>query len=434
MTHHPLKRLRNIVSDELKMLALWTLGFVLACQYAWAQPPRPVTENDKGVIDPASPPAETTCPPPLDGRFGRELSLRYFHPDSQLKVAEHPKLRAKFPVVDVHTHFHYKLRSNTEALNDFVAVMDRNNIAICNSLDGQLGGQFETHRDFLWKQYRDRFVIFAHVDWQGDGAANDFATWACHRPGFAERTAEQIRTAVQEGASGLKVFKALGLVYRNPDGTLVQIDDRRWDPIWAVCGELKIPVLIHTADPAAFFMPVDEKNERWEELSRHPDWSFYGRDFPARDELLAARNRVIERHPSTNFIGAHLANNSEDLATVGTWLDLYPNLYIEPASRISELGRQPFTAREFLIQYADRLMFGTDGPWPEQRLRIYWRFLETRDESFNYSEKIPPPQGIWRIHGVDLPDDVLKKLYHENAARLIPGVQERLHRLNLSDE
>lgn len=364
----------------------------------------------------------------LDGREGRELLLRNFRPQSQLKVAQQLRERAKFPVVDVHTHFHYKLRSSEQALDDFVALMNRNRIAVCTSLDGKLGGQLEEHRNFLWKNYQDRFVIFAHVDWIGEGDRNDPSSWACHRDGFAARTAEQLAEGVRNGASGLKIFKMFGLRYRNPDGTLIKIDDTRWDPIWKACGDLGIPVIIHTADPAAFFAPIDEKNERWEELSRHPDWSFYGDDYPSRTELLDARNRVIARHPNTQFIGAHVANNAEDLGTVSQWLDQYPNLWIEPASRIAELGRQPFTARKFLIKYADRLLFGTDGPWPEQRLKIYWRFFETNDESFDYSEKVPPPQGMWQVFGVDLPDDVLQKLYHGNAAKLIPGVAERIEK------
>ncbi len=365
---------------------------------------------------------------PLDGRDGRELSVRAFDPVPQLKVKSTNLTHAKFPVVDVHTHFFYRLRQNKQALADFVDEMDRNNIAVCVSLDGKLGSQLDEHLKQLWGLYRDRFVVYANVNWQGDGAADDPATWACHRPGFAERTADQLRAAVAGGVSGLKVFKRFGLGYRNPDGSLIEIDDPRWDPIWAVCGELGIPVIIHTSDPAAFFEPIDASNERWEELSRHPDWSFYGDGYPTRNELLEARNRVIARHPETQFIGAHMANNAEDLATVSQWLDQYPNLWVEPASRISELGRQPYTSRDFFIRYADRILFGTDGPWPVQRLRYYWRFFETRDEYFPYSEKSPPPQGLWRIYGIDLPDDVLKKIYHENAARLIPGVRERLEK------
>lgn len=364
--------------------------------------------------------------PPLDGRDGRDLLLRNFRPQSKLRVPVHGKTRAKYPAVDVHTHFYYKFRSSEQTLDDFVALMDRNQIAVCVSLDGKLGGQLEEHLRFLWSEYRDRFVVFANVDWQGDGQRDDPASWACHRRGFAARTAEQLARAVDRGVSGLKVFKQFGLGYRNPDGSLIEIDDRRFDPIWKACGDLGIPVIIHTADPAAFFDPIDETNERWEELHRHPEWSFYGDEFPSRDELLAARNRVIARHPKTRFIGAHVANNPEDLQTVSKWLDRYENLYFGTASRIAELGRQPFTARDFLIRHSDRLLFGTDGPWPETRLRIYWRFFETHDESFDYSEKVPPPQGMWQIDGVDLPDDVLRKLYYENAARLIPGVAERL--------
>lgn len=363
---------------------------------------------------------------PLDGRDGRDLLLRNFRPTSKLNVPEHRKTQAKYAVVDVHTHFHYKLRSSEQTLDDFVALMDRNQIAVCASLDGKLSGQLEQHMQFLWSKYRDRFVIFAHIDWRGDGATDDPSTWACHREGFALRTAEKLTVAVEQGVSGLKIFKRFGLEYRNPDGSLIKIDDARFDPIWKACGELGIPVIIHTADPAAFFDPIDETNERWEELSRHPNWSFHDKDYPARDALLAARNRVIAKHSKTQFIGAHVANNAEDLKTVGEWLDEYPNLWIETASRIAELGRQPFTARDFLIRHADRLLFGTDGPWPEARLRINWRFFETHDESFAYSEKVPPPQGMWQIHGVNLPDDVLRKLYHENAAKLIPGVAERL--------
>ncbi len=364
--------------------------------------------------------------PPLDGADGRQLLLDRFQPRPTLRAPSKRPTRPKYPVVDVHLHPRLKLRSSPEQLDEYVRLMDQQNIRVCVSLDGRLDEQLEEHKRYLWTDYRDRFVIFANIDWIGEGRREDPATWACHRPGFGRRTAEALERAKEQGASGLKVFKMLGLGYRNPDGSLVAIDDPRWDPIWEACGRLGLPVLIHSADPVAFFQPVDRFNERWEELHRHPDWSFAGDEFPSHDELLAARNRVISRHPQTVFIGAHVANYPEDLAQVGRWLDEYPNLHVEIAARIAELGRQPYTAREFFLRYADRIMFGTDGPRPVGRLIPHWRMLETRDEYFSYAEGQYPPQGLWNIYGLGLPDEVLKKVYFENAAKLVPGIRERL--------
>ena len=353
------------------------------------------------------------------------LLLQDYRPQSMLRVPAHPRVHARFPVVDVHTHFTVRLHDSEEGLDDFVRAMDQQQIAVCASMDAKLGDTWQEHANYLWRRYPDRFVVFVHVDWQGSGSGSDPASWDCHRPDFARQVARLLATARQQGASGVKIFKQLGLGYRNPDKTLVRIDDPRWDPIWAACGELGLPIMMHTADPMAFFLPVDKQNERWDELQRHPDWSFYGGDFPKYEELLDARNRVIARHPRTQFIGAHVASSAEDLQQVGHWLDQYPNLTVDLASRISELGRQPYTAREFFLRYQDRILFGTDGPWPTERLALYWRFLETRDEYFPYSEKPFPPQGLWSIYGVELPDEVLRKVYHENACRLIPGVRER---------
>ncbi|MCA9164521.1 MAG: amidohydrolase [Planctomycetales bacterium] len=390
------------------------LAVVLLCGLAWAA--TAVAQETASADE------------PLNGREGRQLLLDQFRPRSMLRVEQHLLKRAAYPVVDAHTHFRYRLHHSPEQLDEFVRLMDRNNIAVCVSLDGRLGDELVEHRDYLWSRYKDRFVFYANIDWRGDGQEDDPATWDAHRPDFGRRMAKRLAEAKQAGASGLKVFKQFGLGYRNPDGSLIKIDDPRWDPIWAACGELGLPVIIHTADPAAFFLPIDETNERWEELHRHPDWSFPPDKFPSRDALLAARNRVIARHPRTTFIGAHMANNSEDLAEVAEWLEKYPNLVVEPASRIGELGRQPYTARKFFLKYADRILFGTDGPWPEQRIHLYWRFFETFDENFPYSEKEFPPQGFWNIYGISLPEDVLRKVYHENAARIIPGVKERLEK------
>lgn len=379
-------------------------------------------------------PAEAQAPAsgelrlPLDGREGRQLLLENFRPKPMLKVAEHHVERAKFPAIDAHTHFRIRLRHSAQQRDAFVKLMDRNNIAICISLDGGLGDALDEHLKFL-SPHADRFAVFANIDWQGDGKADQPSTWDMHRPDFARRIARDLADAKERGAIGLKIFKRFGLELKNPDGSLVRIDDERWNPIWQACGELGFPILIHTADPAAFFLPIDETNERWEELHRRPEWSFYGPQFPEREELLAALMRVVERHPQTTFIAAHVASSATDLEQVARWLERYPNLYLDFASRISELGRQPFTARKFLTKHASRVLFSTDGPWPEERIRLYWRFLETEDEYFRYSEKEFPPQGLWNIYGVHLPDDVLRKIYHENAIRLMPALGEKFKRV-----
>jgi predicted TIM-barrel fold metal-dependent hydrolase len=365
---------------------------------------------------------------PLDGREGRNLLLENFRPRPMVRVQQTKLTRAKFPVVDVHTHFREKFRGSTEQLEAWVKLMDRNNIAVCVSLDGQWGELVDEHAKLLWTKHKERFAIFGNIDWQGGGKADDPSSWDCNRPDFARRAARQLAADKERGICGVKIFKGFGLEYKNADGSLIQIDDPRFDPIWQACGELGLPVLIHVADPLAFFQPIDETNERWEELHRRPDWSFHGPQFPTYAELLAAFLRVVKRHPQTTFIGAHAVSSAEDLGALGKWLDEHPNLHLDIASRIAELGRQPFTARRFFLKYQDRILFGTDGPWPEERLHLYWRFLETEDENFPYSEKPFPPQGLWNIYGVNLPDEVLRKVYHQNAVRIVPGIRERLDR------
>lgn len=346
---------------------------------------------------------------------------------SQLKVAKTNLDRAAFPVVDVHTHFFVKGKHNAELLKEYVAMMDRNHIAVCVSLDATLLKRVDEHCNFLWSEYRDRFVVFGNIDFQGDGRADSPETWSCNQADFVRTIVEQLKVCKgKEQISGLKFFKDFGLRYRNADRSLIAMDDPRWDPIWAICGELGLPVIMHTADPGAFFEPVTPANERFFELNVHPDWSFASPDFPSRKELHEARNRIIAKHPKTTFIAAHFGNDAENLAELDGWLQAYPNLVVEFASRINELGRQPYTARRFFEKYQDRILFGTDGPWPEARLRLYWRFLESMDEYFEYSEKHPRPQGDWQIYGLGLPPSILEKIYHVNAARIIPGVQEKV--------
>lgn len=365
-----------------------------------------------------------------------KLPLSDFLPVPQARLATSNLARAKFPVVDVHSHFWVRLRHDPEQLRAFVELMDRNHIAMCVSLDGELGqgplpGRLQEQIDYLWTDYKNRFLIFANINWRGGGTADQPATWDCHEPDFARRTVLALETAREQGISGVKVFKSFGLHDRNPDGSLIEIDDGRFDPIWQACGRLGLPVIMHTADPSAFFEPITPENERYEELARHPDWHYPPEKFPIRQALHAARERLWTRHRETTFIAAHLGNDGEDLVETARLLDEHPNVVLEFASRIAELGRQPYSARDFLIKYQERVMFGTDGPWPELRYQRYWRFLETRDEFFPYSEKAFPPQGFWQIYGVYLPDEVLHKIYRENAARVIPGVQQRLDALGL---
>ena len=353
----------------------------------------------------------------------RRLYLDEFRPRAELKAPEQSVDRAKFPCVNVHTH---PIKLTDAELAEMVQAMDVSNIAVSVSLDGQAGPDFPQHYGRLAKAYPNRFVVFVRMDYLGKGERENPATWDVNQPGFGLQMADKLTAAVRQGARGLKLLKDLGLTVRDQEGKLIAPDDRRFDPVWQRAAELNVPVLWHCSDPIAFFRPTDEKNERQEELYRHPEWSFYGKDFPTHQSLIDARNRVIERHPKTTFICAHMADIPEDLAKLGSYLDRYPNMNVEIAARVSELGRQPYTARKFFLKYSDRILFGTDGVPPVSELVPHWRFLETFDEYFPYEDNPFPPQGFWNIYGIGLPDDVLKKVYHENAERLIPGVREAL--------
>jgi predicted TIM-barrel fold metal-dependent hydrolase len=353
--------------------------------------------------------------------------LSEFRPRSQLRLPETKLSHAKFPVIDVHTHFRIKTGGTVEELRSYLEIMEQQGIVMSLSLDATLGREDE-HLAFLGVG-GERLRALVHLDFRGAGVLDKPETWAVNRPGFIRDCVERLKIARQRGVVGVKFFKDFGLTLKDARGELWRIDDPYFAPLWEACGELKLPIIIHTADPLAFFEPIDGRNERLEELLRHPDWSFHGPEFPTHAELMEARNRLCERHPQTIFIGAHLAGLGEDLSQLGQWLEQYPNLYVDIASRIGELGRQPRAARKFLITYRNQILFGTDGPWPEQRLKYYWRFLETADEYFPYSEKSPPPQGLWNIYGVELPDETLKKIYFENACRLfqlpLPEAEEK---------
>jgi len=259
--------------------------------------------------------------------------------------------------------------------------------------------------DEMVKPYPGRFIVFSQIDFS-----------KIDDPNFSHEMVAQLDDAVARGARGLKQLKDLGLNIRDKSGKLVAVDDPRLDPVWEECGRLGIPVSIHVSDPEAFFHVVDNHNERYEELIEHPDWSFYGPEFPSKESLLAARDRMFARHPHTTFVALHMANWPENLDYVSHMLDTLPNVMVEFGAREAELGRQPRRAREFFIKYQDRIMFGTDNGMDEAMYRNHFRWLETADEYFDYWGY--PDDGRWKIYGMALPDAVLEKIYHKNAERM----------------
>lgn len=330
-----------------------------------------------------------------------DLRLRDWQPKSQMVVSETEVIKPKFPVIDVHNH----LRDLDKAA-EYLEEMDKAGVWAVVSLDGRSEGDFYKEHLAASHAVSDRFIIFFRPDFS-----------RIDEPGFGEREAQKLEEAVRMGVRGVKISKALGLGHRDQNGELIRIDDPRIDPIWATCGELGIPVMIHTSDPKAFFTPVDRYNERYDELGDNPGWSFHGDAYPSKEELLGARNRVIARHPETIFIGAHMGNLPENLGRVAMWLEQYPNFHVDIDARISELGRQPYTARRFMIAYQDRVLFGTDTRPRADAYRLYYRFLETDDE---YIDPTPAhkQQGRWMIYGLHLPDEVLKKIYNKNALKI----------------
>jgi predicted TIM-barrel fold metal-dependent hydrolase len=333
-----------------------------------------------------------------------------FLPRSELVTPQHPVTRAKFPVIDAHNHLtaHGLGGQPHRPAEEMVRDMDFLNVQAIADLNGGIGDALKGKLERLDFAYPGRFITLCNVDWEGAGT-----------PGFTARAVAALKDDVAAGGRGLKVFKTLGLRVRDPQNKLVLPDDPRIADIWDQAGELGVPVLIHTADPTAFFKPLDRFNERWDELHAHPDWHFYGPEYPPFEELIASLYKLIEAHPGTRFITAHVGCYPENLAFVTQMMEKYPNMYTDFSERLGELGRQPYSAREWFLRFPDRILFGTDVrpsvPW----YQTYFRGLETRDEYFDYGPGDGQPrQGRWKIHGLHLPDDVLKKVYYDNAARL----------------
>jgi predicted TIM-barrel fold metal-dependent hydrolase len=342
-----------------------------------------------------------------------------FNPQPLLQRPAHIPERAKFPVIDAHNH----LFGNYSA-DEMAAVMDQAGVRTFVNVTGNailpyVNNTYTVEKRELDVYFRD--FVQRHPGRFAALTMAEFAQWGdplLLRPGFVDRCVQVLEAHVAAGALGLKVTKELGLYFTDERGQQLAVDDGRLAPIWERCGELGVPVLIHVSDPWGFFLPADETNEHYPTLCEFPGWSFAGSFFSKR-ELLDQRDRLVARHPRTKFQLAHVANNPEDLDYVARLLDRCPNVQVDFSARIDELGRQPYTARDFFIKYQDRILFGIDMPISAEIYRCHFRFLETRDEYFDYPDYIGRwGKSRWRIYGLHLPDDVLRKIYYQNAARL----------------
>lgn len=332
------------------------------------------------------------------------LPLSSFHPLSMLHTQQTEVLVPRFPAIDYHNHL------DAQDPQEVLKIMDACGIEHVVNITMKVGDEaIEMIRRYRAADAK-RFSTIGWMDWAGADDP-DFDS-------FVALSLERIERLVAEGIVGFKLWKDLGLVVRDASGELIRVDDARLAPIFERLGELKIPVMVHIGDPEAFFLPIDANNERYEELAAHPDWGFHGAHY-SKDELLKQRDRVFRRHPNTTFVGAHIAENSEDLQRVSAMLEDCPNVMVDISARASELGRQPYAARKFFLRFADRILFGADLVPEIKMYRLYYRFLETADEYFEYPTHASG-QGRWNIYGIDLPDDVLRKVYRENALRLLP--------------
>ncbi|MEP0266670.1 amidohydrolase family protein [Dokdonia sp.] len=338
----------------------------------------------------------------------QDLSFEEYNPTSTLVVPGEIVKKAKFPFIDVHGH---QYRMPNQNLTPVIAAMDTLNMGIMVNLSGRSGKDLQKSVQNIADHYPNRFVVFANIDFKKIG-----------NTGWTEETVAQLEKDVQNGARGLKIYKSLGLRNKDTNGKRVAVDDPRLDPIWAKCGELGIPVLIHTADPKSFWDEFDGDNERWLELKTRPNRK-RDADNPAPWEtLIAEQHHMFKKHPKTTFINAHMGWYANNLPKLSQLLDEMPNMNVGIGAIIAELGRQPRQAKAFFIKYQDRILFGKDS-WKPEEFPTYFRVLESDDEYFPYHKKY---HAFWAMYGLDLPDDVLKKVYYKNALRIVPGLDKTL--------
>lgn len=338
----------------------------------------------------------------------QKMDFEAYDPVSTLVVPKHIVTHAKFPFIDVHNH---QWDMPSQNLGPLISDMDILNMKVMVNLSGGSGDNLQRGLKNVKTNYPNRFIIFANIEFKGIG-----------EKGWTENAVKQLEADVKNGANGLKIFKTLGLSVKDNEGKRVPVNDARLDPVWQKCGELKIPVLIHTADPKPFWDTVDEHNERWLEIVSHPGRK-RGNDNPAPWEtLMAEQHAIFKRHPSTTFIAAHFGWYANDLAKLSSLLDELPNVVVEFGAIIAELGRQPIMAKEFFTKYQDRILFGKDS-WVPDEYKTYFRVLETNDEYFPYHKKY---HAFWRMYGLGLPDEILQKVYYKNALRIIPNIDKAL--------
>ena len=338
----------------------------------------------------------------------KTMDFEKYDPVSTLKVPEHIVTKAKFPFIDVHNH---QWNMSEQTIPGLLTDMDKLNLAVMVNLSGGNGSRLQEMTQSVRNKAPKRFIVFANIDFKGIGEAD-----------WTSKAVNQLETDVKNGANGLKIFKNLGFSVTDKDGKRVAIDDPRLDAIWEKCGELKIPVLIHTADPKPFWDPVDEHNERWLELVTHPRRKREANDPEPWEQLIAEQHRMFKKHPSTTFIAAHFGWYPNDLGKLGSLLNEMPNMMIEFGAIIAELGRQPRAAKQFFEKYQNRIMFGKDS-WVPEEYTTYFRVLETEDEYFPYHKKY---HAFWRMYGMGLPNAILKKIYYKNALRIIPNIDKTL--------
>ncbi|RTL57347.1 MAG: amidohydrolase [Sphingobacteriales bacterium] len=351
----------------------------------------------------------------------KTMDFEEYDPTPTLVVPQHKVLKAKYPFIDVHNH---QWSMPTQNVNELVNEMNKLNMGVMVNLSGkaykntpgEINGDFDVNdNDYLVRSIKNvkdnkpgRIVFFTNISFVGFG-----------KPGWTEKTVSELEKDVKSGARGLKIYKDLGMEFRDQQGKRIAIDDPRLDAVWDKAGQLGIPVIIHSADPSSFWQPMDKNNERWLELKTHPDRK---RDnaFVSWSKLIEEQHNMFRKHKNTKFIAAHFGWLGNNLDSLGHLLDELPNVNVEFGAIIAELGRQPRMARDFFIKYQDRIMFGKDS-WVPDEYQTYFRVLETNDEYFPYHKKY---HAFWKMYGMGLPDEVLKKVYYKNALRIIPGIDK----------